>query len=301
MLIGDRARHALGVVVTVIGAVSTVLLGSSGPAAATWSIAATDPETGQIGAAIASCVPVAVLGDESKPLVPIVLVPGEAVAVTQAALNLDAPARIRELVAADATPAEIVDDLMSPLFDEVAALRQHAVVRLDGEAAAGSGAETLPVAAAETATAVSVQGNLLVSEAVVTDTLGRYQAARGAGADLATGLVEGLLAGSQAGGDRRCEEQTALFAQIVVAEPGDAPDAPSTLLTVSVDEGDGHNPVVVLAEAHQAGRSGVIDAGTAPAGSGRVVRTVVLALALVAIVVAAAVFRRGLGSVAARR
>ncbi len=93
----------------------TVVLAS--PAEATWSIVATDAETDEVGAVIASCVPVEILGRVEEPLVPIVVVPGVAIGVTQAQLNLDAPARIRQLVAAGATPGEIIDELTSPSFD----------------------------------------------------------------------------------------------------------------------------------------------------------------------------------------
>jgi uncharacterized Ntn-hydrolase superfamily protein len=277
------------------------VLGWSAPAGATWSIVASDDASGQVGAALASCLPADILGDPNRPLTPVVLVPGAAAAVAQAAVNLDAPPRIRELVAAGASPTEIVDDLASPSFDEVPEIRQYAAVRLDGGAAAITGSGTEPVALDRSGPGVSVQGNLLTSEQVVTRTYDRFEEVRRGGSDLATALVEGLAAGSEAGGDRRCGDQTALFAQVVVAEPGDPAAEPSYLLTVTVDEGDGQNPVPVLVEAHRSGRRGLIEAGLAPPGSGNVVRIVVLVLAAIALLAAVIVFRRGLGSMAARR
>ena len=284
------------------------------PAEATWSIVGVDAETGEVGAAIASCVPVEILGDSEEPLVPLVIVPGVAVGVTQAQLNLDAPPRMRELVAAGASPAEIIDDLSGSEFDEVASLRQHAIIRLpddgtavgeaDGDAievAAITGADNSPEALDRAGEGVSVQGNLLVSSAVVDDALASYQDAIDGDADLASALAEGLLAGSSAGGDRRCGEQTALFAQLVVARPTDDPTAPSILLTVSVDEGDGQNPVVLLAEAHRSGQMGVVDAGAGSSGSGGLVRISALALAGVMVVVSLVALKRGMGSIRARR
>lgn len=292
-----------------VAATAVGLAVGSQPAGATWSIVAGDEATGQVGAAIASCVPIDVVGDPNRVLVPVVVVPGRAVAVTQAALNLEAPDRIRELVAAGATPAEIVSDLTDPEHDPLADLRQHAVVGLGQGVAAATGHGTEAVAldrtvdgvAAGSADTVAVQGNLLVSEAVVDDTLAAYLVSRDQGDDLATGLVRALVAGSQAGGDRRCGDQTALFAQVVVADPGDDPGAPRFLTTTIVDQGDGQNPVQLLAQAHDQGRHGFIDAGTAPAGSGGRFQTLALVVAAIGAVVAVVVFRRGLGSVAARR
>jgi uncharacterized Ntn-hydrolase superfamily protein len=277
-----------------------MVLAVASPAGATWSIVATDPDTGEVGAAIASCVPGEALGGLDRPLVPIVLTPGTSAAVTQAQLNLDAPARIIELTAAGATPAEIIEGLTDGDFDDLAPLRQHAVAATTGEVAAFTGTETNAEALDAQGPAVSVQGNLLAGASVVEDSLTGFEATRSAGESLADALVAGLAAGSAAGGDRRCEAQTALFAQVVVAEPGDDAAAPSTLLTVVVDEGDGQNPVELLVTAYDDGRRGVVSAGQGSADSGRF-RTVVLALAAAMVVGGFYAMRRGLGSTSARR
>ena len=169
------------------------------------------------------------------------------------------------------------------------------------EVAAITGADNSPEALDRAGEGVSVQGNLLVSSAVVDDALAGYQDAIDGEADLASALAEGLLAGSSAGGDRRCGEQTALFAQLVVARPTDDPTAPSILLTVSVDEGDGQNPVALLAEAHRSGQMGVVDAGAGSSGSGGLVKIPALALAGVMVVVSLVALKRGMGSIRARR
>lgn len=286
----------------VVGAVLAfaVLLTLAGPASATWSIVATDPETGEVGAAIASCVPGEVLGDLDKPLVPVVLAPGTSAAVTQAQLNIDAPARIVELTAAGATPAEIVEGLTDEEFDELAPLRQHAVAATTGEVAAYTGAETNPVALDAQGDAVSVQGNILVAPAVVDDALASFEASRTAGRSLGDALVAALDAGSLAGGDSRCDDQTALFAQVVVAAPTDEANAPSTILTVVVEEGDGQNPVALLTDAYANGDRGVVEAGEGSAGS-NIFTIVVLVLAAAMVVGGIVLVRRGIGSVRARR
>lgn len=270
------------------------------PAGATWSVVAVDPETGEVGAALASCVPPAILGRPDTPLVPIVLVPGEGAAVTQGELNLAAPNRIIELVKAGAAPAQIVDDLVRPEFDAAAPTRQHAVVTAVG-AAAYTGTELSPEALDRQGAAVSAQGNLLVSDEVVASALTGFEDSRAGGGDLRDALVAGLVAGSGQGGDRRCPDQTALFAQLAVARPGDDPDHPTTLITVTVDQGDGQNPVTLLAEAVAEGRSGLIEAGTGRSGLGRLVQIGALLAATAMAVGGVVLVRRGLGSTRARR
>lgn len=282
-------------------ATAVAVAGTASAAGATWSLVAVDPASGEAGVAFASCVPAPVLGDPTEPLVPVVVVPGQAAAISQGQLNLGAADRIRELVAADAAPADIVGAVANPTFDESWQTRQEAVVSLAGRAAAFSGDELSPVVGDEQADTVSVQGNLLASDQVVPDALDTFERERAAGADLAGALVEGLLAGSRAGGDRRCGEQTALFAQVVVAAPSDLPAKPSTVLTVVVQQGDGSNPVELLASSFADGRRGLIDVDPPSGRGGRFVQLGALGLGFVLVGAAFLVFRRGLGSVRARR
>ncbi|MEL6984102.1 MAG: DUF1028 domain-containing protein, partial [Actinomycetota bacterium] len=69
---------------------------------------------------------------------------------------------------------------------------------------------------------VAVTGALLADAGAVDDAFDAYEAARAEGRSLDRALADALLAGSEAGGDRRCpEEQTALFAHLAVAELDD--------------------------------------------------------------------------------
>ncbi|MGF1595767.1 MAG: DUF1028 domain-containing protein [Acidimicrobiales bacterium] len=296
-MLRNRRRRATASLV----AVGIVLLVLASPAAATWSIVATDADTGQVGVAIASCVPGEALGDPDTPLFPVVLVPGTAAAVTQAQLDVEAPARIGELIRAGESPADVIAAVTELGVDPLAALRQHAVVDVDGRAAASTGAEASPEALDAQGGGVSAQGNLLASRAVVEDALAHYTDARRGGADLGTALVAALAAGSDAGGDRRCGDRTALFAQVMVADPGDDPAAPTILLTVFSGEDGDENPVDVLSQAWADGERGVIDLRVRERTAAPILRIAVLVLAVVAAVVAVIVFRRGLGSPAARR
>ncbi len=277
---------------------------AAGPASATWSIVAVDPETGRVGAVLASCVPAGVLGEPDEVLVPVVLVPGRAVAITQGTIDPEAPAGLRQLLVDGATPEEVIESLLE--IDDQPTARQFGIVTLDGaESSSGAvalgytGADVEPERGHVTNDEASVQGVLLADAGVLDATLAAFGRARTEGAGLEQALVAGLSAGSQAGGDRRCGDQTALFAHLAVADPGDDPRQPTTLLTVTVDEGDGQNPVPLLVDALVEGRTGWIDVGrNDPAGIPRV------AVLLVAVALAVAAFftiRRGLGSPSARR
>lgn len=280
---------------------SLLVLAWAGPASATWSIVAVDDASGEVGVALASCVPAPVLGEPDRPLAPIVLIPGRAAAVTQGQFDVSASDRIRELLEAGASPGAIVEELQEPSTDPAAAVRQHGLVATGGEVAAFSGDDLPPSAGDRQGTGVTVQGNLLVSEQVLDESLRAFEDRRQGGGGLAPALVEGLVAGAQAGGDRRCGEQTALFAQLVVARATDDPGAPPTVLTVTVEQGDGQNPVEILADALDEGRTGLIDAGRPTRGGGAWILWAALAGGLGLAGAGGFLFRRGLGQVRARR
>lgn len=220
---------------------SVLLLGGT-YAHATWSIAAVDPETGQVGAAAASCT-FNVNGIASA-------VPGKGVVVVQAMSSGEAHEHGVVKMVEGATPAEIVEAMRAPEFDPEN--QQYAVIGLDPAhpPATYSGKEISGWRGAATGKGVSVQGNILAGEAVVTAALEAYEAAKGK--PLADRLMRALSAGSEAGGDRRCGEQAATSAFLMVAKPGD----PSTgrvflrLVVFGVDEGS--DPAVeILAEEYE--------------------------------------------------
>lgn len=70
--------------------VVAIVLAMADPAAATWSIVAVDDDSGDVGVAIASCVPYDVIGNPDEAAVPVVLDPGRAAAVTQAQFDIEA-------------------------------------------------------------------------------------------------------------------------------------------------------------------------------------------------------------------
>ncbi len=282
-------------------AVGSLLVGLAGRADATWSIVAVDQETGQVGVAMASCVPAGLLGEPDEALVPVVLLPGRAAAVTQGSIDPDAPAALRQVLADGAAPQLAIDTVLE--LDEQPTARQFGIVLLDDVdgswSAAYTGADAEQPRGDRVGDNASAQGVLLADPAVVDRAFDAFNRARAEGRSLDRALAAGLVAGSEAGGDRRCDDQTALFAHLAVAGPADDPRRPSTLLTVTVDEGDGQNPVPMLANALAEGRSGWVDAGLSdPVG---VPRVVVLAVGTVLAVAAAFTLWKGMGSPSARR
>ncbi len=261
------------------GLVVAIALLWASPATATWSVVGVDPETGEVGVAIASCVPADALGDLNETLVPVVLIPDVGAGVTQAALFPAAAVRIRELVEIGRTPEEIVGNLIGDEFDPDAALRQHGVVTFGSEAAGFTGAENSSTALDAQASGVSVQGNILVSESVVNDALAAFVELDDA--PLSERLLAALVAGGEAGGDSRCGDQTALFAQLAVAKPSDEPFTPSILITVGRPEGE-ESPVTALASAYESGERRLVDA-PATTGAGQGIGLIALALALLMI------------------
>ncbi|MEM7275043.1 MAG: DUF1028 domain-containing protein [Actinomycetota bacterium] len=278
----------------------------AGPAGATWSIAAVDPATGRVGAAMASCVPSGLLGEPDQVLVPVVLVPGTGAAVTQGNIDPDAPIGLRQLLGDGFGPQDAIDAILE--LDEQPTARQYGVALLPTVERTGAGGPTAgytgtDVEAASwdwTTETAAAQGNLLADARAVDETLAAFDAAMAAGASLEEALVAGLDAGAALGGDRRCEPgQTALFAHVAVADPDDDPFRPSVLLTVTVDEGDGQNPVSLLVDALDDGERGWVDAGLEdPVG---IARVAVLAVGALLAVAAFLTIRKGLGSPAARR
>lgn len=235
----------VGVVLVAVLAVG--LLGV--PAArATWSVAAVDEGTGEVGVAVASCV-----GFEVS-IVP-VLVPGVGAAASQADISELSGDRLVESLESGASASEVVEAVVAA--DEAPEDRQFGVAVLGGGGDGWTGSGTLDVALDERGLddIVSVQGNILVSEDVVTAALAAFDSSSG---DLPDRLVEALVAGADEGGDSRCGEQTAKSAALIVAKPGDTSyaytdagvfgvdpnrdEVPSVFVSVLVEEGGDRAP-----------------------------------------------------------
>ena len=158
--------------------------------------------------------------------------------------------------------------MTSPSFDPQASSRQYGVLTVSEApaTAAYTGADTFPWAGdTQEGGVVTVQGNFLEGEAVVEETMAAFLETPG---PLPDRLLQALVAGSAAGGDRRCNRdgarQTAAAAFIVVARAEQAPFAVPALGVTEVGQSGspwvylsvvepigGENAVALLQEQYQ--------------------------------------------------
>lgn len=186
-----------------------LFLGSAGvvsaePVVATFSIVAADPESGEVGVAVASrffsvgsVVPYA---------------EGDIGAVaTQANANVSFGPRGLQLLASGASPDEIVRILMRSELEENG--RQFGLVAADGRSATYSGPECLPWAGGRAGPNYAVQGNILTGEDVVVAMEEAFLETQGT---LADRMYAALVAGDAKGGDSRGKQS----ASLMVRKPG---------------------------------------------------------------------------------
>jgi uncharacterized Ntn-hydrolase superfamily protein len=170
----------------------------------TFSIAACDPEAGEVGVAT-----------QSKFLAVGAVVPwargGVGAVATQSFADATFGPRGLELLGAGLEPQEVLDRLLES--DEKRELRQIGVVAASGGSASFTGKECFEHAASRSGPHYACQGNILASEDVVPAMATAFERASG---PLAERMIEALRAGQRAGGDRRGQEAAALY----VAKPG---------------------------------------------------------------------------------
>jgi uncharacterized Ntn-hydrolase superfamily protein len=177
----------------------------SGALAGTFSIVALDPETGEMGIAVASRVPF--VGHD----VPWASAGTGAVA-TQAWVNQQYGPDGLALLAGGMTAEEVLAALVSA--DPDSAVRQLGIVDAFGGSASFTGSGTSYWAGGVTGPGYAIQGNILVSGDVVADMEAAFLATEG---PLARRLLEALKAGDATGGDSRGRQSAAL---LVVRENG---------------------------------------------------------------------------------
>lgn len=231
-----------------VGAGLVAWIAVASPAAATWSVVAVDPETQEVGVAVASCVE-APFGTTVLPQVA-GLAPGIGALAVQALYDQRNRDQAMALLVSGASPQELIDTMVAG--DPGSATRQYGVVTLDAQVAAFTGSSTQDWASDAQGSLVTVQGNILYGPEVVDDALAAFGAeAPRCPWTLADRLMVALEAGAAQGGDNRCsEEQSALAAVIQVAGPGDAKGAFTLDLRIPSQPLDGDNPVLLLRAAY---------------------------------------------------
>lgn len=204
----------------------------------TWSIVGVDPETGDVGVAVASCV--ASYGDAVA-----ALVPGKGAAATQAGFDIKNRNKVFEAIKQGLTAEEVIAQVTDAEWDTQTDRRQYGVLTMhDGFVRAAGfttptrqgitmgedGVARFAGVMADPSRGVSSQGNTLASAEVVQRPLDAYRWEDPTGFNtLPDRLMRALEAGSIAGGDVRCNQgsvrQTTSMAAILVARGNDPPYA----------------------------------------------------------------------------
>lgn len=208
----------------------------------TWSIVGVDPKTGEVGVAVASCVPSH--GDAVA-----ALVPGKGAAATQAGFDIKNRNKVFEAIKAGLTAEQVIAQVTDPAWDAETDRRQYGVVTMhdgfvraagfttptrQGTTVGEDGVSRYAGVMTDPSHGVSSQGNTLASHEVVQRPLDAYRWEDPAGFNrLSDRLMRALEAGSIAGGDVRCNQgsvrQTTAMAAILVARGGDPPYATESI------------------------------------------------------------------------
>lgn len=227
------------------------VLSQQRPARATWSITAVDPRTRQVGIAGASCTDF-VYGIAG-------VAPGKGVIVAQAMSNMEAKALGMKMLSEGASPQAVLAAITDPAFDDDFSEQQYGIVALgfEGRPATYTGADTPGWKGDLRGYGVSVQGNILTDEKVVRNALAAFQkAAKDGKTSLADRLVAALEAETEGGGgDRRCGEQRARSAFVVVESPKPNGRIPYLLINITGHEAGGANPLKLLRRKYDEWRS----------------------------------------------
>ncbi len=195
----------------------------------TFSIVGFDPETKDLGVAVASkFVAVGAIVPWAKASVGAI--------ATQALANVSYGPKGLELLAKGYSAKEVLKILVSndPLKDE----RQIGIVDSKGEAAAYTGKKCFEYAGHIVGDGYSVQGNILAGPDVLEEMAKAFEVTKG---ELVDKLLAALEAGDRAGGDRRGKQSAAI---LVVREGGGYGGYTDRYVDLRVD--DHEEPVLEL-------------------------------------------------------
>ncbi|MHA1908508.1 MAG: DUF1028 domain-containing protein [Candidatus Thorarchaeota archaeon] len=191
------------------------------PRPSTFSIAARNPENGDLGVIVQSKFPAV------GAMVPFAMTGIGAVA-TQAWANVSYGPRGLKMMSEGRSASETLKSLLDS--DDGAIHRQVGIVDAKGRVATHTGKECMDWAGHVIGDGYTCQGNILAGEAVVNDMAEAYEKTEG---DLIDKLFAGLKAGQAAGGDKRGMQSAAI---LVVREEGGYEGGSDRLVDVRVDE-----------------------------------------------------------------
>lgn len=213
----------------------------------TFSIVAVDTVTGEVGSAGASCVDLILffpnyatdfLGD---------LIPGVGAINTQASYNINNQNNARTRMLAGDTPQQIISWLTTNDVQNNPNSRQYGIAALvngSPQTAGYTGTGTLNYKNHITGPNYSIQGNILLGQAILDSIESRFLNAQG---DLACKLMAALQGAKVPGADTRCANNGAgtssLFAFLKVSQPTDPYGSPSFKVSVRTPGGFGIEPI----------------------------------------------------------
>src|SRR5688572_25835202 len=177
----------------------------------TFSIAAIDPRTGEVGVAVTTRVPCVGNG------VPWVRAGVGAVA-TQANTRTEYGQLLLDAIAKGDEPAKALERALAA--DSQATSRQVGVIAANGKSAQHSGKGNTAWAGHRAGTNYVAQGNLLVGPEVLDAVAKSFEASEGAPRHLADRLIDAIAAGHALGGDRRHGLRQSAAVVIADARPG---------------------------------------------------------------------------------
>jgi len=201
----------------------------------TFSIAAIDPRTGEVGVAVTTRVPCVGNG------VPWVRAGVGAVA-TQANTRTEYGQLLLDALAKGEEPAKALARALAA--DSLAASRQVGVIAVSGKSAQHTGANNSPWAGGHAGANYVTQGNLLVGPEVVEAVAASFEASEGAPRHLADRLIDAIAAGYAKGGDAR--KGRTQSAAVIVADARPARSRRADGITVNINVCEHPEPVAEL-------------------------------------------------------
>jgi uncharacterized Ntn-hydrolase superfamily protein len=211
-------------IVCSLGSASTALAQIE-PYFHTFSIAAIDPVTGEVGVAVTTrnhCV------GNGVPWVRA----GVGAVATQASTRTEYGGEILDLLESGVSAEQALERRLAT--DDRAQHRQIGVIALDGGSAQHTGSETRPWSGHRAGSHYVTQGNLLVGPDVLQAVARSFESTENSGRHLADRLIGAIEAGEAIGGDAR--KGRAQSAAVIVADPREGhaqrPDKVSTHINV---------------------------------------------------------------------
>jgi uncharacterized Ntn-hydrolase superfamily protein len=193
----------------------------------TFSIAAIDPLTGEVGVAVTTRVPCVGNG------VPWVRAGVGAVA-TQANTRTEYGQILLDALAKGEDPAKALARALAT--DSLAASRQIGVIAVNGKSAQHTGANDSPWAGGRAGANYVTQGNLLVGPEVIERVAASFEASEGTPRHLADRLIDAIAAGYAKGGDARKGRTQSAAVIVADSRPGRSRRADGITVNINVCE-----------------------------------------------------------------